>query len=98
MYFNAPLPFSAEDLAIASDGRTVAIVGSQGSGGKNVLWHYELEMRVTFGRGIGTADGSSSKRLPRHIRVHRSGLGRLLLTLSLRSFRRIDVESTLLEL
>src|ERR1700730_10708437 len=35
---------------------------------------------------IRTADGSSSKRLPRHIRVHPSGLGRLLLTLSFAFF------------
>jgi serine/threonine protein kinase len=39
-YFSAPLPFSARDLAVSPNGRTVAVVGRD-SERKNLLWIYE---------------------------------------------------------
>jgi len=42
MYFPAPLPFPARDIAIAPNGHTIALVGYQESARKNVVWIYEL--------------------------------------------------------
>src|SRR5271169_3286023 len=42
MYFPAPLPFPAKDIAIAPNGHTIALVGYQESARKNMLWIYEL--------------------------------------------------------
>jgi eukaryotic-like serine/threonine-protein kinase len=42
MYFPAPLPFPAADIAIAPNGHTIALVGYQESARKNMLWIYEL--------------------------------------------------------
>jgi Tol biopolymer transport system component len=42
MYFPAPLPFPAADIAIAPNGHTIAVVGYQESARKNMLWIYEL--------------------------------------------------------
>jgi len=42
MYFSAPLPFAAWDMAIAPNGHTIAVVGFLESVRKNVLWIYEV--------------------------------------------------------
>jgi Tol biopolymer transport system component len=42
MYFPAPLPFPAADIAIAPNGHTIALVGYQESARKTMLWIYEL--------------------------------------------------------
>jgi eukaryotic-like serine/threonine-protein kinase len=42
MYYFAPLPFPARDMAISPNGHTVAIVAYQESVRKNVLWIYDL--------------------------------------------------------
>ncbi|MFZ0285713.1 MAG: protein kinase, partial [Terriglobales bacterium] len=39
-YFAAPLPFSAQDLAVSPNGHTIAVVG-RGSERKSLLWIYE---------------------------------------------------------
>jgi eukaryotic-like serine/threonine-protein kinase len=45
MYFYAPLPFPARDIAVAPNGNTVAVVGYRESARKNVLWIYERDRR-----------------------------------------------------
>ena len=40
-FFSAPLPFAARDVAVSSNGHTVAIVGYRQSDRKNVIWIYE---------------------------------------------------------
>jgi eukaryotic-like serine/threonine-protein kinase len=42
MYFLAPLPFPAKDVAVAPNGHTIALVAYQESARRNVLWIYEL--------------------------------------------------------
>jgi serine/threonine protein kinase len=42
MYFAAPLPFPVRDLAVAPNGRTVALVAYSESAGRNALWIYEV--------------------------------------------------------
>jgi len=42
MYFPAPLPFPARDIAVAPNGHTIAVVAYQESARKNVIWIYEL--------------------------------------------------------
>ena len=42
MYFSAPLPFPARDLAIAPNGHTLALVAYLESARKNAIWIYEL--------------------------------------------------------
>jgi hypothetical protein len=42
MHFYAPLPFPARDIAVAPDGRIIAVVGYLESARKNALWIYEL--------------------------------------------------------
>ena len=42
MQFNAPLSFPADDIAIAPNGHTVAVVGYLVSARKNAIWIYEL--------------------------------------------------------
>ena len=42
MYFSAPLPFPARDMAIAPNGHTVAVVGYAEAARKNVIWLYEV--------------------------------------------------------
>jgi eukaryotic-like serine/threonine-protein kinase len=41
-YFSAPINLNAEDLAIAPNGRTVAIATSQGSPAKTLIWLYDI--------------------------------------------------------
>ena len=42
MYFSAPFPFPARDMALAPNGRTLAVVAYSETARKNVLWIYEL--------------------------------------------------------
>jgi eukaryotic-like serine/threonine-protein kinase len=42
MYFTAPMSFPASDVAVAPDGRTIAVVAYVESARKNALWIYEL--------------------------------------------------------
>jgi eukaryotic-like serine/threonine-protein kinase len=42
MYFHAPLPFPARDIAVAPNGHTIALSAYSESAGSNVLWLYEL--------------------------------------------------------
>jgi Tol biopolymer transport system component len=42
MYFSVPLAFSAQDMAIAPNGHTVAIVGYDEAARKDVIWLYEV--------------------------------------------------------
>jgi hypothetical protein len=42
MYFPAPLPFPAKDIAVAPNGHTIALVGYQESARRDLLWIYEL--------------------------------------------------------
>ena len=42
MYFSAPLPFPARDIAIAPNGHTVVVAAYQEFARKNTLWVYEL--------------------------------------------------------
>jgi serine/threonine protein kinase/Tol biopolymer transport system component len=42
MYFAAPLPFPARDMALAPNGQTVAVVAYLESARKNMIWIYEL--------------------------------------------------------
>ena len=50
-YFFAPMPMTAQDIALAADGHTVAVVAYQESARKNVIWIYEV-------------GGQSAKSLP----------------------------------
>jgi len=45
MVFNAPLPFTAQDIALSPDGRTLAVVGYLDSAKNNVLWIYKVGSR-----------------------------------------------------
>jgi eukaryotic-like serine/threonine-protein kinase len=42
LFFSAPLNFAARDIAIAPNGRTVAVVGYRESARKSVIWLYEV--------------------------------------------------------
>jgi serine/threonine protein kinase/Tol biopolymer transport system component len=57
MYFPAPLPFPAKDIAIAANGHTIAVVGYQESARKNVLWIYELGSRGA--KSLAGTEGAS---------------------------------------
>ena len=45
MYFAAPLPFAARDMAIAPNGRTVAVVAEREPGKKGMVWLYDVGAR-----------------------------------------------------
>jgi Tol biopolymer transport system component len=42
MYFPAPMPFSARDIAVAPNGHTIAVIAYLESARRNALWIYEL--------------------------------------------------------
>jgi eukaryotic-like serine/threonine-protein kinase len=42
MYFPAPMPFPARDIAVAPNGHTIAVVAYSESTRRNALWIYEL--------------------------------------------------------
>jgi eukaryotic-like serine/threonine-protein kinase len=56
-YFSAPLSFSAKDIAVAPNDRTIAIVGYVESEGKNALWIYEVGSQQA--RSIAATEGAS---------------------------------------
>ncbi|NDQ58123.1 MAG: protein kinase [Acidipila sp.] len=56
-YFYAQLPFAAQSMAVAPDGRTVAVVGKQESERANALWLYELGARR--GKSLPDTDGAT---------------------------------------
>ncbi|MGC1450262.1 MAG: protein kinase [Candidatus Sulfotelmatobacter sp.] len=57
MYFPAPLPFPAKDIAVAPNGHTIALVGYQESARKNMLWIYELGSHGA--RSLAGTEGAS---------------------------------------
>jgi Tol biopolymer transport system component len=57
MYFSAPFSFPVRDMAVAPNGQTVAVVGDRESGGKSVLWLYEVGSREA--RSVANTDGAS---------------------------------------
>lgn len=57
MYFPAPLSFPARDIAIASNGHTVAVVAYMESTRKNALWIYELGSQGA--RSLANTEGAS---------------------------------------
>src|SRR5256885_269167 len=67
MYFPAPMPFSARDLAMAPNGHAIAVIAYLESAQRNALWIYELGSRSarnladTQGAGypFWSADGRS---------------------------------------
>lgn len=57
MYFPAPLPFPAKDIAVAPNGHTIALVAYQESVRRNVLWIYELGSHGA--RSLADTEGAS---------------------------------------
>jgi len=57
MYFPAPLPFPAKDIAVAPNGHSIALVGYQESARRNVLWLYELGSHGV--RSLAGTEGAS---------------------------------------
>ena len=45
MFFQAPLPFTAQDMAFSPNGRTLAAVGYLESANRNVIWLYDVGAR-----------------------------------------------------
>ena len=45
MHFSAPFGFAAREVAVAPNGHTVAVVGGDEAGRKNLLWLYEVGSR-----------------------------------------------------
>ena len=57
MYFSMPMPFAAQDLAVAPNGRTVAVVAYRESARKNVIWIYQAGSREV--RSLPDTEGAS---------------------------------------
>ena len=57
MYFNAALPFAANDLALSPDGQRVALVAYSDQANKYMIWTYEVGSR-TSERVPGTEEAS----------------------------------------
>ncbi len=55
-YFLAMLPFTARDVALSSNGHTVAVVGPSSSGSTNVLWLYEIGGQA--GKSLAETEGA----------------------------------------
>jgi eukaryotic-like serine/threonine-protein kinase len=56
MIFSAPLPFAVQDMVIAPNGHTVAVVGHQEGAMKGLIWLYEVgseDVRVLAGTDGG---------------------------------------------
>ncbi len=59
MYFHASVPFPANDLALSSDGRMLAIVAYSAQANNYVLWTYEVG-----GRRTSALDGTQGASYP----------------------------------
>ena len=59
MYFHAPVPFPATDLALSPDGRMLAIVAYSAQANSDVLWTYEIG-----GRRTSALDGTQGASYP----------------------------------
>jgi len=57
MYFPAPMPFSARDLAMAPNGHAIAVIAYLESAQRNALWIYELGSRSA--RNLADTQGAS---------------------------------------
>ena len=57
MYFNAPLPFTTNDVALSPDRRTVGLVAYSEQANKYVIWRYEIGGREAI-PVPGTEDAS----------------------------------------
>jgi serine/threonine protein kinase len=57
MYLSVPLSFPVSDMAIAPNGHTVAIIAERESGGKSVLWLYEIGSREA--KSVANTDGAT---------------------------------------
>ena len=57
MYFSAPFPFPARHIAVAPNGRTIAVVAYLESARKDVLWIYELGSQEF--RSVADSEGAS---------------------------------------
>ena len=57
LYFSASLPFPANDVAIAPNGHTLALVAYKDSARKNVLWIYELGSQSA--RNLSDTEGAT---------------------------------------
>jgi eukaryotic-like serine/threonine-protein kinase len=57
MFFPAPMPFPAKDIAVAPNGHTIALVAYQESARKNALWIYELGSQGA--RSLADTEGAS---------------------------------------
>jgi Tol biopolymer transport system component len=57
MYFSAPLPFPARDIALSPNGHTVAVVAYKESARKNAIWVYELGSQGA--RNLGDTEGAT---------------------------------------
>ncbi len=53
MYFDSPVPFPANDVALSPDGRLLAMVAYSDQANKYVIWTYEVG-----GRGMSTVPGT----------------------------------------
>ena len=59
MYFNTPVPFAANDLALSPDGRTLTMVAYSAQASNYVLWTYEVG-----GRRTTSLDGTQGASYP----------------------------------
>jgi hypothetical protein len=57
MYFSAPMPFPARDIAVAPNGHTIAVVAYLESARRDALWIYELGLPGA--RSIADTEGAS---------------------------------------
>ncbi len=57
MYFSAPFPFAARDIAVAPNGHTVAVVGYRESAWRTVIWLYEVG--APDARSLDDTEGAS---------------------------------------
>jgi Tol biopolymer transport system component len=57
MFFYAPLPFPARDVAISPNGHTIAVVAYKESARKNAIWIYELGAQGA--RSLPDTEGAS---------------------------------------
>jgi Tol biopolymer transport system component len=59
MFFNSPVPFATNDVALSTDGRTVALVAYSDQANKYMIWGYEVG-----GRAPATVQGTEDASHP----------------------------------